>query len=120
MQIGELVADFLKKSAPPGIAIEVEIHPGIGRAVRTGPDSPVVKAFAKAYEDVFQKPISYVLSGGSIPIVDELRKTSKSEVILLGLGLPDDMIHAPNEHFGVDRIEKGALIIARALEVLGE
>ena len=36
----------------------------------------------------------------------------------MGLGLPDDQIHAPNEHFGLDRIEKGYLIIARTLELL--
>jgi acetylornithine deacetylase/succinyl-diaminopimelate desuccinylase-like protein len=36
----------------------------------------------------------------------------------MGLGLPDDQIHASNEHFGLDRLEKGFLIIARALQVL--
>jgi acetylornithine deacetylase/succinyl-diaminopimelate desuccinylase-like protein len=37
---------------------------------------------------------------------------------LLGLGLGTDQIHAPNEHFGLDRLEKGFLIMAQAIEHL--
>jgi acetylornithine deacetylase/succinyl-diaminopimelate desuccinylase-like protein len=38
----------------------------------------------------------------------------------MGFGLPDDQIHAPNEHFGLDRIEKGFFVMCRAIELLGE
>ncbi len=48
----------------------------------------------------------------------ELALASGSEVVLLGLGLPDDLIHAPNEHFSIDRLEKGCLIMARGMEIL--
>jgi acetylornithine deacetylase/succinyl-diaminopimelate desuccinylase-like protein len=34
--------------------------------------------------------------------------------------LPDDQIHAPNEHFGIDRLEKGFLVISRAIELLSK
>jgi len=29
-------------------------------------------------------------------------------------------MHAPNEHFGLDRIEKGILMMARTVEILGK
>jgi acetylornithine deacetylase/succinyl-diaminopimelate desuccinylase-like protein len=50
--------------------------------------------------------------------VTNLAHACGGEVVLLGLALPGDQIHAPNEHFGIDRLEKGCLVIARALELL--
>lgn len=118
-KIAKLVTQFLEKNAPEGIRIKTHIHPGGGKAERADPSSAIVQSFAKAYEEVFNAPCQFSLSGGSIPIVPELAEVSQSQVVLLGLGLPDDQIHAPNEHFGKDRLEKGFLIIARALELLG-
>lgn len=119
-KIGKLVADFFERNAPKGIKIKAHIHKGGGTAVRANYSSQIVKAFSKAYEEVFNAPCQYIFAGGSIPVVTELAKASESEVLLLGLGLPGDQIHAPNEHFGIDRLEKGFLIMARALELLGE
>lgn len=117
-KIGKLVADYLKQLAPKGVAVEVEVYPGRGKAIRANPSSAVVTAFAKAYEELFQKPCEYIFEGGSIPVVTELAEASQSEVLLLGFGLPDDQIHAPNEHFGVDRLEKGFYVMYRAIELL--
>ena len=114
-KIGQLVATFFENLAPEGVKVKVSLLPGQGKALQTPIDSLAVKAFAKAYEEVFQKPCEFILSGASIPIVEELARASKAEVVLLGLGLPDDNIHAPNEHFGVDRLEKGFLSIVRAI-----
>lgn len=111
-QIGPLVAEYLKSLAPEGIEVEVNVHPGSGSACRSNIRSKGVQAFSKAYEEVFGQPISYTYEGGSIPIINALSEASGSEVILLGLGLADDYMHAPNEHFGIDRLEKGALIMA--------
>jgi acetylornithine deacetylase/succinyl-diaminopimelate desuccinylase-like protein len=116
-KIGKLVAEYLKKLAPKGMEVEVEVYGG-GKAIRANPTSKVVVAFAKAYEELFKKPCEYIYSGGSIPIVTNLAEASQSEVILMGFGLPDDQIHAPNEHFGVDRLEKGCEVIFRAIELL--
>ncbi|PJD96792.1 MAG: peptidase [Parachlamydia sp.] len=117
--IGALVARFFEANAPEGIKIKAHVHQGGGSAVRANLSSQIVQAFAKAYEEVFSTPCQYIFSGGSIPVITKLAETSKSEVLLLGLGLPGDQIHAPNEHFGVDRLEKGFLVMARAIEILG-
>jgi len=116
-KIARLVKEYLEKNVPEGITVKVNIHHG-GKAIRSNPDSKVVQAFARAYEEVFHKPCQFIFEGASIPIVTELAETSRSEVVLLGLGLADDNIHAPNEHFGLDRMEKGFLIIGKALEEL--
>lgn len=117
-KIGRLVVNYLKSQTPPGLSTEVHLHPGGGISTRTDPNSKAVQAFAKAYEEVFNKPCQFILSGASIPIAARLAQASQSEMVLVGLGLATDRIHAPNEHFGIDRIQKGALIIARAIELL--
>ncbi len=116
-KVGQLVADFLEKNAPEGIGISVELHPG-GTAVRSKSDSKIVKAFSQAYTEVFNYPCSFILEGASIPIVTQLTHACGADVVLAGLGLQEDCIHAPDEHFGLDRIELGYLTIARTLELL--
>jgi acetylornithine deacetylase/succinyl-diaminopimelate desuccinylase-like protein len=117
-EIGHLLASYLNENAPPGVQVTVHVHPGQGKAVLVSPDASVVKAFAKAFEEVFAAPCEYIYEGASIPIVPELAAACGGETILLGLGLTTDQIHAPNEHFGVDRLEQGMLIMARAIELL--
>ncbi len=119
-KIGKKVARFIERKAPDGIEIKVHIHPGGGKPIRANPTSKIVQAFAKAYEEVFNSPCAFTYSGGSIPIIQQLTDASGGEVVLMGLGLPGDLIHAPNEHFGLDRIEKGYLIIARTIELLAK
>jgi len=119
-KIGDLVEKFLKDNVPVGAEISIKRHPGEGKAVRISPTARVVKVFAQAYEAVFGIPCQYLLQGGSIPIVPELQEASEAEVILMGLGLVTDQIHAPNEHFGLDRIKKGILIMAKAIELFRE
>lgn len=117
-KIGKLVAEFLQSQVQPGTKVAVHLHPGQGKAVRANLHSKAVKAFAKAYEEVFDTPCEYIFSGGSIPVITALTEVCEGEVVMVGLGLPGDRIHAPNEHFGLDRIEKGFLSTVRALELL--
>jgi acetylornithine deacetylase/succinyl-diaminopimelate desuccinylase-like protein len=114
-EIANRVAAFLEEKAPLGTKIAVHIHPGGGKAVRANPSSKVVKAFEKAYEEVFNKPCEFIFEGGSIPIITKLSAVSESEVVFVGLGLSTDQIHAPNEHFGLDRLEQGFEIMTRAI-----
>ena len=45
--------------------------------------------------------------GGSIPIVNDFKKILGVDTLLLGLALPDDNPHSPNEKFSLDCFEKG-------------
>ena len=53
-------------------------------------------------------------------IHSELAHNSGSEVALMGYGLPTDQIHAPNEHFGLERFKQGFLTMAKIFEILGK
>lgn len=116
--IALLVANHLKEHAPAGVEIKVDLHPGQGQAVHISPHAKVVKIFSKAFEEVFSAPCEFIFDGASIPIVSELAAASEAETILLGLGLMTDQIHAPNEHFGLDRLEQGTKIMVRAIELM--
>ena len=118
VRIGALIPAFLQQHAPSGIRLQITTHPGLGRPVRIPPDSALVQAFSAAFEKVLSKKTRFILSGASIPIAAQLAEVSGAQSLFVGLGLPDDQIHAPNEHFGIDRIEKGILIIAHTLHHL--
>lgn len=116
-RIGQYVKDFLLRKVKKGIHLTVDIHHG-GKPFRGRADSRLAKAVAKAYEDVFNEPCQKILSGGSIPVVADLMSVLNPDVVGMGYGLASDNIHAPNEHFGLDRFKKGIITVARAIEYL--
>lgn len=100
---------YIKAHLPEGIAAHVQKGQGFS-AFRSNPNSLIAKRTIKAYEEILEKkPCKLILGGGSIPITVELAKTSGAEVVIMGYGLDTDAIHAPNEHFGLDRFEQGFL-----------
>jgi acetylornithine deacetylase/succinyl-diaminopimelate desuccinylase-like protein len=46
-------------------------------------------------------------SGGTIPPVAAFQQVLGAPVVLMGFGLPDDRIHAPNESFALSNFFKG-------------
>lgn len=119
-KIGSLVRDYFLSLLPKGLEAEFIVHEGGGRALRSSPDSSIAKIVKETYEELFASPCQYTLEGGSIPISVDLASASKADVLFMGYGLDSDQIHAPNEHFGLDRFEKGFLTIARILERFGQ
>lgn len=119
-KIISLVKTHLQKIAPHGMQLKIEVLPGKGRPFRSSPNSKIAQIGAKAYSEVFGKPCDRILLGGSIPVGSDLAKTAGAEMIFIGVGLPTDQIHAPNEHFSMDRFEQGYLTICRCTQLLSE
>ena len=117
-KIGNQIAAFLKRHAVKGMKVDVEVHPG-AFAFRTDPHSKLANAVAGAVEEVCGAKCHRLLSGGSIPIVPALIDASGAEMVGMGYGLMDDDIHAPNERFDMERLEKGFLTVAKTIERLG-
>lgn len=116
-RIAALVSDFLIKNTPAGFKTDVYLFEGSGRGFRTNPHSRIAQIMSESYSQVFQSTCQKILIGGSIPVAAELAEILKADMVLVGLSLADDHVHAPNEHFGVDRLEKGFLTICRAIEL---
>ncbi len=118
--ISERIKRFIESQAAPGYSVKCEIHEGMGKPVRTSPNSAIVKALSEACQKVYNKKTAYIYEGASIPIISELAEACGAEVTFFGLGLASDKIHAPNENFGWDRIENGFVIICDALTTLNK
>lgn len=105
-KITQLFIDHIERIAPPTMAVKAQmIHLGDGAVV--GIDSPAIEAAAVAYEQVFgQRPL-YLREGGSIPVVALFSKKFNVPVVLMGFGLPDDALHAPNERFHLPNFYRG-------------
>lgn len=113
-QIGEQVKAFLLSRCPQGIGLEVEVGHG-GDPFLGDPEGPLTQAARKAFEEVLEAPCSLALTGGSLPVCGALAQAAGAGILAFGLGLPGDLIHAPNEHFSIDRLEKGAVLVQRLL-----
>ena len=53
--------------------------------------------------------------GASVPITELIQRCMGLDAVLMGLGLPDDNIHAPNERFALDQLWRGSTAAAALL-----
>lgn len=113
------VRDFILKSAPPGVRVEVEAAGEI-RAVSTSRDHPAVAAAARAMESQFGKPPVFIGTGGTIGPVSSFDRILHLPQVLIGVGLPDDHIHAPNEKFTLSQFFGGIKTMCRLYGELSE
>lgn len=117
-KIFRLYKQFVESICPKGIRLDVRlIHSG--DAVVIGVDNPYVKAATAALHDVFKKDTVFIRSGGSIPIVGDFERSLKIPSVMMGFGLPDDNLHAPNEKFCIANYHRGIEALIRFFEKLG-
>ncbi|HYM09297.1 MAG TPA: dipeptidase [Bryobacterales bacterium] len=74
---------------------------------------------AAAMTEVFGKETVYIRSGGSIPIVGQFDQYAGIPSVMMGFGLPDDNLHAPNEKLHLPNFFNGIVAVTRYLEMLG-
>ena len=88
--------------------MRLEIQPGHGgEPYLTSPTGRYAMASMRALKTAFGREPALMREGGSIPIVNDFKKHLGADTLLLGLSLPDDNPHAPNEKFSLDCYEKG-------------
>ena len=109
--VRKAVVAHLKKNCPPTVRLEIEAGHG-AEAYFVLPTGAPAQAALRALEKAFGHPPILMREGGSIPIVNEFKKILGADSLLLGLGLPDDNAHSPNEKFNLDCFEKGQLMSA--------
>jgi len=101
------------------VDVKIKIH-SKGAACVVGTDNPYVKAATAAMHEIFKKDTVFIRSGGSIPIVGDFQNVLKLPTLMMGFGLPDDNLHAPNEKFHIANFHRGIESIVRLLEIVGE
>ena len=114
----QLMKDFADKQSPQGIEIDVRlIHTAPATMVAT--DHPAIQTASRALEEVWDRKTVFIRSGGSIPVVGDFQEHLGIPTVLMGYGLPDDALHAPNEKFSLRNFHMGIASTARFLELLG-
>ncbi len=113
------LVDRVAELCPKGMKVETRIL-AKSPASLASTDNVFVKKAAEALEETFGVPAVYTRSGGSIPVVGLFAKHAGMPSVLMGFGLPDDNLHAPNEKFHIPNFYKGIEAVGRYLARLGE
>jgi acetylornithine deacetylase/succinyl-diaminopimelate desuccinylase-like protein len=97
---------YLKAKAPKTVTWTLKTF-GMGKAILTPRDSVAAEAAAAALKTVFGKKAIFRREGGSVPVVSQIKEILGVDSVLMGFGLPDDNLHAPNEKQHIPTFNKG-------------
>ena len=118
VRIARLVQRRLKKLCPPTVKLEVQVTRG-SEPYLVSPTGPQAQAALRALKAAFGFEPVLLREGGSIPIVNDFKKCLRADSLMLGLALPDDNAHSPNEKFNLDCFAKGQAMSAYLWQELG-
>ena len=108
-----MVEDML----PADCTVEFADH-GASPASVMSTENPAFEAARKALSDEWPNPAAFLGGGGSIPIAGHFKEILGLDSMLIGFGLDDDALHAPNEKYDLASFHKGARSWARVLEAI--
>jgi len=109
----------VKKLTPKSVKVNIKVH-SKGEAIVVSTDNKFIHASTQAMKEIFGKETVYIRSGGSIPIVADFANELKIPTVMMGFGLPDDNLHAPNEKFHIPNFYRGTESIIRFFELIGK
>ena len=113
-----MLRDAVARLTPPSVTSETRlIHSGDPVVVST--DNPFVGSATEAMRQVFHRDTVFVRGGGSIPIVGDFQRNLRIPTLLMGFGLSDDGLHAPNEKFHLPNFYRGIQSLIRFFVLAG-
>jgi acetylornithine deacetylase/succinyl-diaminopimelate desuccinylase-like protein len=105
-RVEELLRSFLQENIPSTMTWDLINHAGAIPAILER-DSSAVHAAQAALEEVWGKPSLFKREGGTVPVVGMIKELLGIDTLMLGFGLPDDNLHAPNEKFHLPNFYRG-------------
>jgi acetylornithine deacetylase/succinyl-diaminopimelate desuccinylase-like protein len=105
-KVRKLVVDHLRRLCPPTVRLKIAGGHG-GEPYLMSPTSAHAQAALRALRAAFDREPVLMREGGSIPIVTDFKKLLHADTLLLGLALPDDNPHSPNEKFDLECYRRG-------------
>jgi acetylornithine deacetylase/succinyl-diaminopimelate desuccinylase-like protein len=109
---------YLEAHMPPTVTWELIEHASSRPAI-VERDSAAVRTATLALEQVWGKKPIFTRQGGSIPVVGLVQEILGVDSLLLGFGLPDDNLHAPNEKLHLPNFRRGVETYIRYLHLAG-
>ena len=79
-----------------------------------------MQAVAQAIQKGFGKKPVFTRTGGTIAVVATFTRLLKAPSLLMGIGLPDENAHAPNEKLDLDNLHHGMLSAVHLWNELAE
>src|SRR5262245_59621032 len=118
-KIYQQLKQYIESLAPPTVRVKVSLLT-TGRPALIPFDLPEMQAAARAYERGWgHKPV-FTRGGGSIPVVADIYNLMKIPVVMMGYGLDDDGLHAPNESYSIEMFHRGIETAIVYLEELAQ
>jgi amidohydrolase len=111
-KIAQRFAAHVKRTAPKTVRVTVREISGRGKPWLAPTDHPAMRAMARAIQKGFGRRPVHTRTGGTIPVVAILSERLKVPCVLMGIGLPDENAHAPNEKLDLENFDKGTLTAA--------
>ncbi|HEX8769121.1 MAG TPA: dipeptidase [Jatrophihabitans sp.] len=106
--IREAVHAFIVEHTPPGIECSIDWGAGGVAPCLVPIDTPAYQALSRAICTAFDAELILpTREGGSGPEA-AIQEVLGAPMVFLGVGLPDDQIHAPNEKVTLSMLYKGA------------
>jgi len=114
----QAIINHIEQNAPTGLNLAVTEKSIGGAGFKLNPDSPLARKAGSVLKNTFGKDPAFMWEGASVPIVATLAKASGAEPLLVGFGLDEDKIHAPNESFSIDQFRMGYIYGVSMLSAL--
>ncbi|HEV3052258.1 MAG TPA: dipeptidase [Longimicrobium sp.] len=108
----------LAQLAPPTVRVRVRTL-FRARGARMDRRHPALRAAARALRQAFGRDAVFLRSGGTIPVVSALAEALRAPVVLMGLALPDDRMHGPDEKMHLPNLFRGIEASLRFLHHVG-
>jgi acetylornithine deacetylase/succinyl-diaminopimelate desuccinylase-like protein len=119
IRIVEAFEATLHSRCPDHVRLEIHCHSHTP-AVLVSRDSRAIQLAGEAVAAGFGKAPTFMREGGSIPVVNMFKQTLGIDTLLIGFGLDDDHVHAPNEKFDLDALHKGTRTCAALYDKLAK
>lgn len=105
----------LHAQVPDGLKLTI-VEKGVGGSgFRLNPESAWVSRATEVLQNIYGVAPVRRWEGASIPVIAELARVSGAEPLLVGFGLEEDAIHAPNESFALEQFRNGYRYVAELL-----
>jgi acetylornithine deacetylase/succinyl-diaminopimelate desuccinylase-like protein len=115
----DAIVNYVKANIGSEFKVTVEAVKAIGGAFRVSPHETGIKIACEVIEALSSKAAVLCWEGASIPILAALARTANAKAVMVGYGLQEDAIHAPNESFSWEQLESGFLLVTSYLRTLG-
>ncbi|MFZ2447332.1 MAG: dipeptidase [Syntrophobacteraceae bacterium] len=117
--ISRIFREFISACVPAGVTVTITNLHGAD-PVLVSRQTPAMRAAERAIAAGFGKRPVFIREGGSIPVVNLIKKhLGQENILLLGWGRPDDGAHSPNERLSLDDFHRAIRSVAALFYEIG-